>query len=765
VFLLDDPERFRATLTDRVLIHWMTDVFQFGPAVLRQRLIELLDPTTIAAIAAGPHAVAASDLIHILPDETMSNAGGWIAEHWPELDEDVALEALRKLTDVSPDIAQRLAIEHVARVGDKFPEDIRDGACLDALAQGRSEECQVVAQQLVDRFLAGNRFGLRSALLGLCLNRDLPGGPAAILQELVRARDRRKLKGCLQRLLDRLPGSLDFRFVIEDAIIRRHPRPLSDLGPLIDPRTDLKALARILRHSTSTPVAGLIAWGRKLFGSDDRSMAMRLLEEGRNLDGLDLELVTLAATMFLRRLAVKAPPLGDLTLDRVMRIVEHPIDLGDLARQFADRLCSFPNDQVLRELRKFLGPGDHVDPMARFNALAILRELALPGAFDTLFDQLGRGPDDPAVDHGVSCLVALGQPAAERLVKRFRGLTEDVQIQVCRVIARTGGPAAYSLVNEWLPRSSGDLRVELCDVIKFWPDASYVAVLEPSAPGEDAAADEALVVMDLLYGIGSPRIAARREELLKEHEPHIPAACPHCGHKVQQVDGAHADHDHDDEYDEDELGDADANEETSTPPQPQAVAPVPVAEKVGRNDPCPCGSGKKFKKCCLGKSEAPPEREPSRSSPPPEWQVEVELPPPKVPKPGTVEMHADAPRDLRRRLERARLESIALLRTMDRAMIYLSPEEFSPELRAVFELEADCAEALWGLDQPFGAFSVSKMLRDTLGSLERLPGARAAALAVLEPEDLRNVMSIKGVVARTVRPEECYSQVKGRDPS
>jgi SEC-C motif len=24
-------------------------------------------------------------------------------------------------------------------------------------------------------------------------------------------------------------------------------------------------------------------------------------------------------------------------------------------------------------------------------------------------------------------------------------------------------------------------------------------------------------------------------------------------------------------------------------------------EKIGRNDPCPCGSGKKFKKCCMGK--------------------------------------------------------------------------------------------------------------------------------------------------------------------
>ena len=34
-------------------------------------------------------------------------------------------------------------------------------------------------------------------------------------------------------------------------------------------------------------------------------------------------------------------------------------------------------------------------------------------------------------------------------------------------------------------------------------------------------------------------------------------------------------------------------EEKRTPP------PVPVKkEKIGRNDPCPCGSGKKYKNCC-----------------------------------------------------------------------------------------------------------------------------------------------------------------------
>ncbi|MFP4282682.1 MAG: SEC-C metal-binding domain-containing protein [Opitutales bacterium] len=35
---------------------------------------------------------------------------------------------------------------------------------------------------------------------------------------------------------------------------------------------------------------------------------------------------------------------------------------------------------------------------------------------------------------------------------------------------------------------------------------------------------------------------------------------------------------------------------------PSNILPfIPEAAKVGRNDPCPCGSGRKYKKCCLGK--------------------------------------------------------------------------------------------------------------------------------------------------------------------
>lgn len=33
--------------------------------------------------------------------------------------------------------------------------------------------------------------------------------------------------------------------------------------------------------------------------------------------------------------------------------------------------------------------------------------------------------------------------------------------------------------------------------------------------------------------------------------------------------------------------------------------PATAASKIGRNAPCPCGSGRKYKKCCLGKSDVP----------------------------------------------------------------------------------------------------------------------------------------------------------------
>ncbi|MCA9656514.1 MAG: SEC-C domain-containing protein [Myxococcales bacterium] len=39
-----------------------------------------------------------------------------------------------------------------------------------------------------------------------------------------------------------------------------------------------------------------------------------------------------------------------------------------------------------------------------------------------------------------------------------------------------------------------------------------------------------------------------------------------------------------------------------------SAQPARREAKVGRNAPCPCGSGRKYKRCCLGKANANPGR-------------------------------------------------------------------------------------------------------------------------------------------------------------
>jgi len=43
------------------------------------------------------------------------------------------------------------------------------------------------------------------------------------------------------------------------------------------------------------------------------------------------------------------------------------------------------------------------------------------------------------------------------------------------------------------------------------------------------------------------------------------------------------------------------------PPRPRfdAAEPDPLPQRIGRNDPCPCGSGKKYKRCCARNTEIP----------------------------------------------------------------------------------------------------------------------------------------------------------------
>jgi hypothetical protein len=126
---------------------------------------------------------------------------------------------------------------------------------------------------------------------------------------------------------------------------------------------------------------------------------------------------------------------------------------------------------------------------------------------------------------------------------------------------------------------------------------------------------------------------------------------------------------------------------------------------------------------------------------------------------GTAE--EQAPIGLREVLETSRLSLLALFRTLDRLHLV---QTLPPELRILFELDADLAEALWALDQPIGCLDVTVMSHDTVGSLAAIPDALSALFALLSaPEQAQLAFAVKAVRA-SLCPSDAYLQIPGRDP-
>jgi hypothetical protein len=124
---------------------------------------------------------------------------------------------------------------------------------------------------------------------------------------------------------------------------------------------------------------------------------------------------------------------------------------------------------------------------------------------------------------------------------------------------------------------------------------------------------------------------------------------------------------------------------------------------------------------------------------------------------------AEIPVDLRVHLETARLDLLALFRALDR--MDFSPAEIPQRLiRQLFELDADCVEALWALAQPPATLNLNAMVRDTIAALEQVPEACARLRANLPPRAHPALEQLELSLRGSLDPAEVYSMVPGRDP-
>jgi hypothetical protein len=112
--------------------------------------------------------------------------------------------------------------------------------------------------------------------------------------------------------------------------------------------------------------------------------------------------------------------------------------------------------------------------------------------------------------------------------------------------------------------------------------------------------------------------------------------------------------------------------------------------------------------------------------------------------------------ELRARCEAARLDLRSLFLALDRRRLF---SEIPSEVRAVMELDADLAEALWVLDGRQGRFDLRAMEQDTLASLSAIPAARDRVLDLLTVEEREEFLACMSVVRQALAPEEAYADI------
>jgi hypothetical protein len=248
-------------------------------------------------------------------------------------------------------------------------------------------------------------------------------------------------------------------------------------------------------------------------------------------------------------------------------------------------------------MARFAGSGEKLDPELRREVLA-LGPAAIPGLLRLLNDDALHLEDSPGGGwppiHAVGLLADL--KATEAIGPMLRLLCESDWDAIIhdRIILRMHelGPAvvepALALLDKGAPE---DVHHAVCCVL------AKVGVRDPRIYAHLCAlfdAEEALGAT-CLADYGDPAALPILEGALEDFEPDLESPYGLSGladlvESYELLGGKLTP----------ELGQHVAQlEEDFTAYRRSLVTPVQAGARPGRNDPCPCGSGKKYKRCCL----------------------------------------------------------------------------------------------------------------------------------------------------------------------
>lgn len=293
--------------------------------------------------------------------------------------------------------------------------------------------------------------------------------------------------------------------------------------------------------------------------------------------------------------------------------------------------------ELLRELIVLPWP-EHDDPErdlendAPFYAMLLLGLLRDEASIGGIIEVVGHAVEedwDAVVEIGPPTLAAIGPKALPAVLAELERLEREEMLDAREIEKKDLDPNKLYRYNEFViaveqiglnhPETHGDIAAFAASRLR---DTRYDRPAAKSAPARKQAEDVELPTVtelwaDLQISLRLSELTPLVEDFFERHGPHyqsmifgdraefeelMATEAPTGDARARIIDlyeGLRAADDDDDEDDdeddeEEENDDDDEDDEEYEEPIEPYVRPEP---KVGRNDPCPCGSGKKYKKC------------------------------------------------------------------------------------------------------------------------------------------------------------------------
>ncbi len=272
-----------------------------------------------------------------------------------------------------------------------------------------------------------------------------------------------------------------------------------------------------------------------------------------------------------------------------------------LAQEIAKR------DDAVFHLRKLIqdghywyinGPGDTWSPIHAIHILALIKSR---GALELLLDTIRfRGEDLEAwlTESVPALLVAFGEDAI-RTLKEF---SEDETLE--SFVRGTASSALTALAKKF-PALEADIKSHLIKLLKTTSDDTFAGlVADDLASFHDSSLK--LEILKAFLNDKIDRTIVGKDEIIAtiegayididndEFKRHTEDPLKYFSR--ENIEHLHLIYSEEKDEDEEEIDDYTF--------EPDVKEIKPKKKKIGRNEPCPCGSGKKYKKCCMGKEKS-----------------------------------------------------------------------------------------------------------------------------------------------------------------